>query len=207
MTEELKIILENGGLPAALIGVVWLMRPVLLAFIESWNAARAFAERRLDTELTQTRELSQALQSVTAQLKINAGMSNQLINKIDALPSRADIQQVGATMRDWASTHDATMHAHDQKLDLVHAQVKAVPSEVWREGKPTLEAISVALQDVITNTEKRIMDQLDPQADNARAAVQQEMRGMVERLEGMERLIKSFQPRAGESGAPVPQEG
>lgn len=204
MSEELKLLLENGGPWAALIGITWLLRPVLLAAIDSVNQGRALTERRLVSETQQATDLTTALNGVQAQLKISGGLSNQLIDRIGILPSREDIKRAGDTMHAWANQHD-------NALALVHADVKSVPDEVWRKSAPRLEELRSSIQQYVTAMEDRIAAKLDPRAENAREAVRGELTALLDRFDGIEKTLRRLEVpvrvTGSESAPTAPNEG
>ncbi len=194
MDEELlRAIIEGVGVGGTIISVVWLLRPVLLKWLENIAADREREAERLKDERESERELAQALNGVRTELNLSRGINNQLISKIDTLPTRDDIDQAGTSMRLWGERHD-------QKLNLVHDDVKTIPAEVVRLGTSNLETMRRELEQRLTTLQDQITARIDPDAENAQAIIRNEFAAMATRLGEIEALIKRFAP-------PQPGEG
>lgn len=206
MGDELKLLLENGGPWAALIGITWLLRPVLLAWIGSYNEGRALAERRLEAETQQAQDLAQALHGVQAQLKISGGLSNQLIDRINILPTRDDMRKLGDDVHELSNSRREWADRHDKTLDLIHADIKSAPGEAVRLASPKLDELRQSIEQYIQAMENRIAVKLDPRAENAREAVRGELTALLDRFDGIEKTLRRLEAPvrvAGSESAPT----
>jgi membrane-associated HD superfamily phosphohydrolase len=189
MDENLiRLLIETGGVGGTIIMVVWLFRPIFLAWLGNIAKAREHEAQRIRDERESERELASALNGIKSELKLSRGINNQLIERIGTLPTRDDIVQAGQTMHEWATKHDTALAA-------AHTDLKTVPAEVWRIGDPKFETLRQALEDHINNLEKRLIERIDPQAENARQLIRKEMQTLLDRVQELDTALRALQPQ------------
>lgn len=168
------------------------LRPVLIAIVEIWKsnleAKRTLEADRLENEKVQTDVLSQ----LKDELVVNRGIQNQLFTSVTAIPE---------TLRTLQDTMARRVGEADRKRDAIHTDVKTIPTEVWRMGDPRLDNLREFFSSVFKALESNIMSQLDPKAQNARAAVREElatnkteMEKIVKRLDEVIKTLNNFPP-------------
>lgn len=178
----------------AIVLVVRMWRDVRLAQIQMERDDRD-ARRKLEAEQTRERleierdrvkaEDKQAAIMDRLELTLTGTQTaiSRLLELVGTTPTKADLQAAGATMREWAV-------AHDQRLDRVHEDIKAVPGEVWRLGDPRLggltsgiraglEPLIADLQETVETGFRRIETGLAERLEALGEEVSPALRGML----------------------------
>lgn len=198
---------ELGALSAVLLAFVsslFLLYRMLLALLAFWREGRQMAHaeetERLKTEQDQTK----ALTTISERLKEEQTLRELQRDAVVSLSRTvADLALVVSDLKKEMGVVKATMTTVTEqraaKLDLMHQDIKAVPSEVWRQGDPKLAAIRQLLETYLAGMEQRIIERIDPAAENARQAVSDEL----QRLRGQfdEQLGLLFRRLDGIDGA------
>jgi len=183
----LQAIIQGVGVGGTIVLVVYLLRPVFIEWLKNIAAARELEARRIEAERESERELAQALNGVKTELSLSRGINNQLIGKMDTLPTRDDIQRAGNAMNAWGEDHN-------RRLDRVHADVKVIPDEMWRIGDPKLETLRQEIENRVTTLQAALEARIDPSAENARRVIREEFTAINKRLSEIDATLQRFSP-------------
>lgn len=145
-----RTILEAGGVSGTILGVAWILRAVLLKWLDNLAASRKYEAEREKGELEQSRRLETALNGMVAELALSRQVNLQFAARFEALPTRLDFEQIGVTMRDWA-------HKHDNDVD-------KIPAKVWELSEEPLEELK---KEIIAALEACLNEKTDFEAIRA----------------------------------------
>lgn len=146
---------------------------------------------RIGAEQGQTKALNALADRLKEEQTLRDLQRNNLISLSQTVASLATVvAELKKEMGGVRTDVNEIMKPRDDKLDLMHQDIKAVPAEVWRQGDPKLVAIRDLLETYLEGMEQRIIGRIDPAAENARQAVSNELqRARCQFDEQLERLF------------------
>lgn len=171
MNDVLTAILESDfGLVAGTVAIAWILRPVLLHWMENIRE-----QEQIEKEQTKAlRDLQDELRTVRDERASDREVSRSLT---------AALAQINQTLTAARTQMVDVSGRRDQKLEAIHTDVKGTPGAVWLAGEDALKGVRVTIEQTIAGLERRILERVDPSAVNAHLAVQNELRTLRERFD------------------------
>lgn len=158
MEEIIVQLFEASALGATIVAVSWFVHKVLLKLLDNLAQARELEAKREEGELEQSRKLESTLVTMNGELALSRQATALLIERIENLPTKSDMQQVGATMRDWSNAHDAKLsNVHDVVNEIqpgIGAQLAKFKEEIEKLISDMQTSISIQIQTGSQNTQQ-----------------------------------------------------
>jgi len=156
--QTLRTLIDAGGVGGTILGVAWIFRPVFLMWLKNIASANELEAKRLENEVASEKDLSDALNGVKTELKLSREVKTQLIDRIDTLPTRSDIDRVGVNMQSWAQGHDARIADLPRRVyDVMAPELDKLPGLIEEKLTPRI----VSIEQMIASLDTQLADILD----------------------------------------------
>ena len=188
----IEIFVQTSSIGGVFVFLAWLFKPIAIKSMDNTARQRELEAKREEGELEQARKLETTLNAMNGELALLRQTNTLLGDRIVDLPTKKDMQQVGATMRDWATKHDG-------ELKDVHSAVNSISPSINEQ----LSALKTEIEKLIEEMLASISDQLQSGANNTDRAckmleeVKNDLRGLSEMVKS---IVSSDKPEEADHG-------